>query len=282
LIAGTSDASAYPVAVPGALNEQVLIDHPEDANIIKALAERRMPIAGFGGLDAATRKRVFPLVTAYDGSFNAQNYPTELKVMGEFASGKTGTPGYAIQSLNKAIPHIGKLDETFNKLNNGRFPAVNAANNLALSQGIGTNAKATQGALAAFETEANAVAGELATVFKGTSGTDQEIKSWRASLSPHMTPSAFEDSKQALFGLLAGRMNSINQTWNIGMGGAPKNFAFLSGTSRNVLTKSGFAGDLNAIDPVDPNGRGFGRPTQAPAPAKQASPKALPQGFVKD
>lgn len=184
-----------------------------------------------------------------DPTWNANEYPSRLKLLNDFKSGKSAA---TVRSLNTTIAHLGTLDKAFQQLSNSSLRAYNAVGNVLLSQ---TGSGRTE----PFNLAANAVANEAATVFKNTSGTDQEIKAWKESLSPNMGPKDWESAKKTLLQLLAGRIGYLDSQFQTGMG-KPRDFKLLSPKSQQIVKEMG-GGEL---DEPSPTGAG---PQAAPAAA---------------
>jgi hypothetical protein len=98
-----------------------------------------------------------------------------------------------------------------------------------------------------FNTSATAVSGELATVFKSTSGTDQEIKEWRQNMDTAGSPEQIQAFVDQGIELLGGRLRALQMQYQTGLGKA-KDFRFLSEPSLKILRNLGV--DIESIDPV--------------------------------
>jgi hypothetical protein len=100
-------------------------------------------------------------------------------------------------------------------------------------------------------TTSNAVAGELATVFKNTSGTDQEIKSWREQFSGYDSPKQIKEGgvNQAIE-LIGSRLGALRNKYEQGLG-KPIDFQILSPKSRRILKSLG--ADVDTMDPGGTN-----------------------------
>lgn len=156
------------------------------------------------------------LVPQYDPNFNAQMYRPRQQMLTDWTSGKMAANK---RSLNQAIKHLATLDEKARALDNFSTPVVGQLLN------YGKNAIANAGddpRVNDYNLAANAVENEAATMFKGTSGTDQEIKSWRAGLSPNMGPEKQASAIRTLLELLNGRVSVANKQWEDAMGIPPK------------------------------------------------------------
>lgn len=120
------------------------------------------------------------------------------------------------------------------KVGNGSVPLLNAAkNNLETFFG--------SGAQTAANVNIRAATNELATVFKGSGATDDEIKAL-GSIDQNSSPQQVQQYIEAATQLLASRLQALTDTYTAGMGKAPTT-PFLSPTSiANLqnLQKAGF------------------------------------------
>ena len=64
-----------------------------------------------------------------------------------------------------------------------------------------------------FKTALNAVAGEMATLFKQTGGTDVEISSWKNNISAANSPEQLSGAIDTMLGLMATRLSVINEKY---------------------------------------------------------------------
>ncbi len=87
-----------------------------------------------------------------------------------------------------------------------------------------------------FQAAATAVANELATTFKGTAGTDPEIKAWRESVNAAQSPEQLHGAVATGIQLLRGRLGAMEDQYKQGMG-KPAEFELLSEKSKSVLAK---------------------------------------------
>lgn len=201
---------------------------PGMSAMIKALADGRMQFPGSFALKSPYWNKVLQLVGEYDPTFDATNYKTRASTRKDFTSGKAANN---IRSLNTAIGHLNSLEEAAKGLNNGGFPLWNYIANKSLKE-------TGDPRVVQFNNAANAVAGELATIFKNTSGTDQEIKAWRDQLSSSSSPAQINASLHQLIQLMGSRMNALNYQWKEGMGRA-RDFHLLSPESIQILNGIG-------------------------------------------
>lgn len=215
---------------------------------IKAIAEYRFPVSNL------RNKEMMGLVQRaylYDPTFDAKEYAVRAKLRSDFTSGKGAVN---IRSLNTAVGHLESLSKAANALDNAPVQLWNMIANKGLT-GIG-DSRVTN-----FNTAATAVAGELATVFKSTSGTDQEIKAWRENISASQSPEQLKESIQTAIELLGGRLGALQAQYETGLG-RKADFTFLSPKSRKILTSLGW--DVQKLDPTGTAGQVVGPTVKVP------------------
>jgi hypothetical protein len=98
-----------------------------------------------------------------------------------------------------------------------------------------------------FKTAAVALENELATVFKQTGATDQEIKAWRENISTADSPEQLTGFIDQAWDLLTSRLAALRATYDQGMG-KPYEFMIIEPRNRDLLLKMGFKPD--EADPV--------------------------------
>jgi hypothetical protein len=195
-------------------------------------------------------------VQQFDPSFNMANYANRAAIRKDVTAGKTSQN---IKSLNTAIQHIYTMDVASKALDNfSGIPLLNTTVNSLKNKASGASGDP---AVTNFNTAADAVTAELATAFKGSSGTDQEIKQWRRNINPNMSPEQYKGQVNTLLELLGKRIGAINEKYTTDMG-KPPDFDVLNPKSRILLKKMGVDPNSIAAAQAD-NGPG----TQTPAPA---------------
>lgn len=161
-----------------------------------------------------------------DPTFDESQYNARYKLREEFTRGKTANN---LVALNQVVGHFDRLSKTAERLGNTNYPTLNAAMNF-ISKQTGSS-KVTN-----FTTDANAVAGELATIFKGAGGTDQEIKHWKEQINPDMSKEQFSGFVEEGMGLIASRLAAQSARWEQGMG-KTYDFKLVSPHTREILSK---------------------------------------------
>jgi len=195
-------------------------------SLVKKMANYEIPLPS-----SRTKENLALLkrVAAYDPSFDAQLYPLRQKLRNSFTSGPDAKN---ITSLNTAIHHLDNLNTAIDALGNSPVPIWNKVANMASS--ASGSPKLTRVINAK-----NAVEGELASVFKGTGATDQEVKAWDKGFSTSGSPAQLKEGgvKEAVK-LLEGRLDALIDKYQTGMG-TTKDLQILSPKSLSTLKKLG-------------------------------------------
>lgn len=173
---------------------------------------------------------------AYDPTFDFAQYDSRQRLRTDFAVGKAAQN---VRSLNTAIGHLGTLRDKARALQNSPLELWNKIKNTALSQ-VGDPR------VVDFNVAANAVAGELATLFKNTSGTDQEIRAWREQVASSQSPAQLSAAINTSVELLVSRLNVLKEQYEKGMG-RPVDIELLHPKSRQTLSRMGW--NVSALEP---------------------------------
>jgi hypothetical protein len=231
----TSDDHAPSSHIPqGATGENVLANLSAPMReSIKGLADYKVDPATFPartghGSNQMDRATAIGMAKAFDPSFDETQYKSRAAVRKDFTSGKAA---FNIRSLNTAIGHLDAFAKAGAELQNGSVQLWNRIANSTL------NATGDP-RVAKFLAAADAVSGEAATIFKGTSGTDQEIKAWREHLSSASSPEQIKATTEQLIELMASRLEALDGQYQSGMG-KPRDFRFLNDKSAGILQKLG-------------------------------------------
>lgn len=177
------------------------------------------------------RPEFFSRLAAYDPTYDQTQYATKSAVRREFT---VGNASRNIRALNTAIGHIGQLGDAVDALNNGNLPVLNKIANVYKTQ-------TGQSAPVVFDAIKNAVSGELATTFKGVSGTDQEIANMSQTIHNAQSPNQLRDIAKTYGQLLSSRLDALNSQYQEGMG-KPADFGILNAKSAQILQKLGASG----------------------------------------
>lgn len=205
-------------------------------DLIKKIANYEMDLSKVTSLRGGEREQIASMVAQYDPTFDMSQYASRTKLRADFNSGKGAQN---IRSLNTAIGHLATLKEKAAALENRSIPLWNTIANAAESH-------TGDPRVVEFTTAANAVEGELASLFKGTGATDAEIRQWRQALNSSQSPEQSTGAINTAIELMHSRLAAIDSQWEQGMG-KPRDFKILTDRSRAVLQKMGV--DVSAFDP---------------------------------
>lgn len=234
-----NDSADDIVAKMATKQAQPAVLNDEQQKLAEAIANYDIPPAqALSRFDQATREKV--MAHAANLGYDAKEYPTRVASRRDFTSGKAAQ---SITSLNTVIHHLGNALESNAKMDNTRAPFLNAPLN-AVRRGLG-NADVTS-----YETNANAVAEEMAKLLKGGVATKSEIDEWKASLSPNLGPKQLQDNIAEMIRLIAGRVDGLRNQWQSAYS-RPRELPFLDKDAQAILRKHGF--DPGAIDPSTAN-----------------------------
>jgi hypothetical protein len=235
---------------PGQLNTAALTKYPPSSQrLAQQLVNYDVPMPT--GIASGREPWVSAIQAAseLDPTWKASEYTSRLSARRSFTS---GADAKNITGINTAIGHLQTLDKAGTALGNSRFSTANEVQNWWKS-------KTGNASVVRFDVAANAVVNELASVFKGTGATDQEINAWRKTISPDQSPAQIKQSIKQAVELLGSRMDALKNKWEQSQG-KPMSMQILSPKSRSVLKALGE--DANALE----------------APATAATPAAAPAG----
>lgn len=230
---------------------------PNIRDLVKKIANYEMDISKVTSLRGGEREQIAALVSAYDPSFDMTQYQARAAMRKSVTSGSYSN---ALNASNLVIQHVDAMSEAFKKLNNTRFQWYNKTANAAADM---TGDEEIQKALGSFNSAADAVANELAKVFKGVGATDmQSIQEWRHNLGSDVTPAKFNSAVETIIkDLLRSRIDTIKSQYTSAMG-KPSEFKFLTPHSKEILQKNGI--DVSEFE-IDRPGTKAGAPAAAAA-----------------
>ncbi len=202
--------------------------------LVQGLANYEIDPTKTFSLKGNHRERAVALAKQYDPTYDQTQFGARSAMRKSMTSGPYSQ---VLNATNQVIQHIDALNTAYDGLNNTSYPAWNAVSNAAATE---TGNEKIQKAKGEFDTSADAVASELAKVFKGTgASSEQEVLEWRQNLSPNMPPAQFKASLNTLIGkLLASRLDTLNAQFKASMG-TPADFRTLTPHTKEVLSKFG-------------------------------------------
>lgn len=228
-VAGSSTAPGAPGTVsanPDLHGEDFLKTlSPTLAAQVKAYAEGRQPLPGGFALKTPYFQTLMRYITQYDPSFDAVNYNARSKTRNDFTSGKSAQ---SINALNTVIGHLQTLSDAADALNNSNYPTLNSIENMFLNATGDPRIKQ-------FDTTKKAVVDELTRVWRGTGGSEGDIKTWSDQINAANSPAQLHTVIGQLGELLQSKINSLAETYKQGMGTTAKPIEFVTPKSTTTL-----------------------------------------------
>lgn len=139
-----------------------------------------------------------------------------------------GKLGINVNALNTGIGHTGDAMQAYSKLQNTDVAALNKPINW-------LKRNTNNPDIVALDANLNALAGELATIFKGSSGTDQEIKHWLDVLGTDLTPIQANSAITKIGELLTSRIDAIKYQQENVMQQMPSERKLVSPKSEKIM-----------------------------------------------
>jgi len=211
---------------------------PKDASLVKSVTDYNYDI--YRGLNFRDRERIGGLATMYDPTFSQAEFEVRKDYKKEFTKGKIGAN---IRSYNTVLGHLGSLYDTVENPNLPSHPVrvIEQAKRGATKQFFGDSPEAK--AMANERNAVTAVSGELATVFKNSGGTDQEIQKWFDSYDKDATKTYKKQWIKQGVDLVNSRMGAISYDWERTMKKpVPSDQPIISPKAQQVIDKIGGGG----------------------------------------
>lgn len=246
---------------------------PQVASQVKALDEGRMQFPSSFALKTPYWQGMLAAVSRYDPSFDYVNYNARVSTRKAFTSGKEAQQ---VNALNTVAQHLAQLQGYADALGNYSFTPINTAKN-AIEGSMGNPAPTN------FSRTVLPVAQELERVWRGTGGTEGDIKQWIDNLSSSSSPAQFKGAFQGLSDLIYGKLAALRDQYVQGMGTTANPYQFLSPRTQAIFSHldsidaGKFASDAKAGNNVTANAQGAAQP-QGSRVSTQAQYDALPSG----
>ena len=193
----------------------------------RLLAERKLDPTMITRLPAAQKAALINKGLQLDPGLDMKEYKQQADTLKDFSSGPTSKN---VDRLNTAVDHLEKLKTTGDKLANGDLRVLNYFKN-----SLAKNTGAPE--VKAYMDAANAVAGEMAAVFKNGTGTDVEIKKWLDNISSSDSPAQIQTNFDTLVALMKGRVDALGSRYEKVMHKAPPDI--FSPKARGIIQKLG-------------------------------------------
>ncbi len=224
--------------IPGQRNEAALEGlSPGIQAVIKQLADYKMQLPGGMALKSPYWQNILERTAQYDPDFDSSQYNVRVKLRQDFTSGKSADN---VKALNTAVGHLDTLNKAGQALNNSTIKRYNSVKNWLAGE-------AGSKSVTDFKLAQNAVADELTKVFRGTGGTESDVKGWKESIDAAGSPEQLKSAVNGAIELMASRLMALNSQYEKGMG-RPKDFSFLDDKARKILKSLG--ADVDNLDPT--------------------------------
>jgi hypothetical protein len=229
-IPGSLPAAAKPGAriTPDMQGQAVIDALPGSvAQMVKGYAEGRLTFPTGRALMSPFMQQMLGLVGQYDPSFDVNNPGKRAATAKAFAVGKEGQQ---INALNTAIGHVDDLSKSADKLENTWSPAYNTIANF-ISKQLG------RPEVNNFETTKKAVVDELTRVWRGTGGSEGDIKSWSKTLDEANSPEQLHGAIATIGRLLESKLGALEDQYREGMGTISQGRHMITADARKTLDR---------------------------------------------
>lgn len=245
---GVSPVPPASVQVVNAQAAQMGPQGGEKANpTAKAMAEYRLPPISPRSMATPAGAALMGQVMAINPAYDATKFPERSKMRIQFSS---GPQSQTLNSLNTAIEHLDQFVDVAKSLGNGNFRPGNEAYNW-LKKTFGDSAPTN------FEGIRSIMSGELASAFKKSGATDQEIKSVESAIASKNSTSQLVDyATKIAIPALGSKAATFDEQYHRVMGDEDP-WSAIYPKAAAVVQKYGY----------DPSNIRIGGPSQPSAPA---------------
>lgn len=225
---GPAPAAARPRYSQDLTGEDLIKSLPGPvAQQVKAIAEGRLAIPTGAGLRSPYWQQMLGVVGQYDPSFDVNNPGKRMATAKAFASGKEAQQ---VNALNTVIGHLESLSKATDAMGNTWSPAFNSVKNWISAQRGKPEVKD-------FEATKKAVVDELTRVWRGTGGSEGDIKTWSVSLDAANSPEQLHAVVAKIGELLESKLSALDDQYKEGMGTIAQGRQMLTPKSRQTLDK---------------------------------------------
>lgn len=217
------------------------IQDPSMKNLVQGVLDYKIDPSKSTSLRGDQRQKLVEMAAAIDPTYDQTQFPARAQFRKALTSGNLSK---GILASNTVIGHLDSLKKSFEELNKARFsndiPAINDVENFALTH-------SGKGVVNAVKINADAVANELETLFRGTNGSLTGVEEFKKNLKLNSSPEQQKTIINKAIDLIASRVNAIDDLHNNTMG-KPRDFSVLSNKSKEII--AGLGVDPNLVDPI--------------------------------
>lgn len=266
--AGAAVPSAPDPGAPNR-NEKALEGVPSgSASLIKGMVDGRISPPSSMALSKPMWQGLVSKAAEYDPTFDQTTWAGRVATRKSFTAGQDAT---AVTALNTALSHASNLDANFTKLNNfgGILTPLNGITN-ATESFFGDQRQTVTAQ------NIQALASEARKVFAASGGGNlTELENWEKSFPMNGSPSQQHGALTQFVDLLDGRLQSLADKYNRGMGRTDDPMTLLQPAARASYQALTGRAPQNAV------GYSSGNPPSQ-APASDASASAKPMAVPSD
>lgn len=182
--------------------------NPAVASQVRAIVEGRAPYPTGMLLKTPYGQKLAQFVTQADPSFESGNPAARTKMQADAATGKLAQNNNA---LNTAIGHLGELSDAAAALGNGNYPKLNWAKNIFSTETGGT-------AVTNFNTIRDKVAEEFTRVYRGSGGSESDIKREIDNLNAANSPDQLHQAIAHMADLAQSKIDANSEQYKTVMG----------------------------------------------------------------
>lgn len=239
-----------------------------EASLAEQLGNYKVSMQALSRFPATTKMRIMRAAKVFNPDFDVKEFNNLNKARQAYS---IGAQGQNIASINTVIGHLGQLSRWAKELHNKKIPIIgetynSVKNDLARRSG--------ESAITNFEQSKEAVASELAKVFKGAGATSEaQMREWRKGINSDMSPEQLRDAIANAVHLMGSRVQEIDRQWDQ-LTKAPRDYRVLSEPNKRILAEIGF--DPSELDPTGQSQPGAPAADSVLPPAANAPAKLLP------
>jgi hypothetical protein len=217
----TPDGDPIPAQLIG--DEYLATLNPQIKELVKGVTDYSIDPTKTSSIRGNQRQQLINAAKLYDPTYDMTQFPRRSATGTEYSKGMTGRN---IKSFNTAIKHLSTLNDAIGQAPNPRIFGMSASPYTAAvragTKAFGSDTPEGLG-MSAENSAINAVAGELATAFKGGSAGDQiEYENWLKAYNPNLSPEAKRQFIKTGVELLQGRINALSSDYERVMGKKPE------------------------------------------------------------
>lgn len=256
LASAAKGGPAAQQAAAGSTGDSFLQTLPQPvADQVKALAEGRMSFPGGFALKSPYWQNMISMVAKYDPNFDAVNYNARSQTRTAFSKGKEAQ---SLNALNTVMGHLDNFDKAADALGNTSYPIVNKLYNTVGSQVSPEIAAKVD----SYGVAKQAVVSELERAYRGSGGSEADIKRWGDSVNNAQSPEAAKAAIHQMVDLLGSKIDALGDQYNKGMGTTSQGLTLLNPKAQATYNRlSGPAAPQSSNTVTLPDGKSFTFPT---------------------